>query len=320
MAATRITDLIVPETFVPNVLERSLNSNRFITSGLITTNPITAASLASGGLTFKINTLKNIADNAGDPNVSTDDPAVNAVPKAIATNSMVGVRLEFNDHFQAMDVATSVTGVDPVALVEAQAANFYINWRAKALGSILAGAINEANTPTLVNTSGAAYSSGGLIDTGTAWGDAFNPAEVFLVMNSRAKRQLMKAEIGSWTSPANTTVDFATYLGMPVLVDDRIVDVGSVATIYVVARGAIEFATAPVQNAVEVSRLPLAGNGGGSEIVSLRDAFSFHVVGTRWKGTPAATHPTFAELATAANWELALAPKAVGVAAYTFTF
>lgn len=79
----------------------------------------------------KINTIKNVAENAGDPNVSNDDPAQFAVPKKIGTRSMTGVRMEFNGHFQAMDVAESVTGVDPIALVEADAANFLINWRAR---------------------------------------------------------------------------------------------------------------------------------------------------------------------------------------------
>ena len=49
-------------------------------------------------------------------------------------------------------------------------------------------------------------------------------------------------------------------------------------------------------------------------------AFSYHAVGMKWKGSPVNTHPTFAELRTAANWEKVYSDKAIGVAAFQFNF
>lgn len=333
MAATRISDLIIPAVAVPNILEKSLVSNRLVTSGLISLNPSTSAKLAQGGLTFGINTLRPVADTAGDPNVSTDDPTVFAVPKKIASRSMTGVRLEFNDHFAAMDVAESVTAVDATNFVITKASSLVTSWRAKALGSVLKGVINKVTTPTLVNainletsagqTAANKYSAGALIDTMSIWGDGVDDEQVFLVMNSRMRRQLQAAEINSFVPVSKTDINFPTYMGMPYIVDDAIVDragttSGTVGTIYAVRAGAIEFAYAPVQNALELSREALAGNGGGETIVSMRDAFSYHINGTKWVGSAAATHPTFVELATPANWQKVYSDKAMGVAALTF--
>jgi hypothetical protein len=334
MAATRISDLIIPAVVVPNILEKSLSSNRLVTSGLISLNPSTSAKLAQGGLTFGINTLRPIADTAGDPNVSTDDPTQFAVPKKIASRSMTGVRLEFNDSFAAMDVTESVTGVDATNFVISQASDLVTTWRAKSLFSVLKGVINKTVSPTLVNainletsagqTAANKYSAGALLDTMSIWGDAASDEKVFLVMNSRMKRQLQAAEINNFVPASKTDINFPTYMGMPYVVDDAAaVDragttSGIVATMYVVRAGAIEFAYAPVQNALELTREPLAGFGGGETIVVMRDAFSYHINGTKWVGSAANTHPTFAELATPANWQKVYADKNMGVAALTF--
>lgn len=335
MAATRISDLIVPAVTVPNILEKALASNRLVNSGLISYNPTTAAKLAQGGLTFAVNTLRPIADTAGDPNVSTDDPTQFAVPKKIAARSMTGVRLEFNDHFAAMDVTESVTAVDATSFVVNQAASLVTQWREKALGSVLKGVVNETVAPNLVNTialetsagqsAANAYSAGALLDTMSYWGDSIVGTDAFLVMNSRMFRQLQKAEINSFIPASKTDIGFSTYMGMPFIVDDTVVDragttSGNVGQMFIVRAGAIEFATAPVQNALELSRVPLAGNGGGETIASMRDAFSYHIAGTKWVGSAAATHPTFAELATPGNWNKVYADKQIGVAALVFNY
>ena len=56
-----------------------------------------------------------------------------------------------------------------------------------------------------------------------------------------------------------------------------------------------------------------------AEILAARDILAFHVVGTKFVGTPAGELPTNAELATAANWAAVSQTKAIGVALYTFT-
>lgn len=321
MAYTAIADLIVPQIFSAAVLERSLTKNALVQSGLVTLDPILSAQIARGGLIFTGNSIAPVIDAPGyTPNVPTDDPSDLAVPKKISARSTKVPRLERNDHFSTTDLAQEVTGIDIEGVVAAQASDMVLKWRQLSLGAILKGAINEANTPDLVNVSGAAFGAGGLIDTLSVWGDNADLSRTVVVMNSAAAFRLRKAEPGSWAAPSKTDITLATYMGMPVVVDDTIVDAGGVATMYFFKGGAIRFGTAPVLNPVEVQRESLGGNGGGASIIGFRDAYAYHITGTSFKSAAVAENiPTDAELANPANWELTLPFKAVGVAAYTFT-
>jgi hypothetical protein len=321
MAYTAISDLIVPAIFSNAVLEQSLTKNALVSSGLVTNDPELSAKLAAGGLIFTSNSIGRVVDQANyAPNVPTDDPSDLATPKKISARSTKVPRLERNDHFIWADLTDTVTNAGIEDKLVAQYSEMVLKWRQLALGAILKGAINETNTPTLVNTSGAAYAAGGLIDTMSAWGDQASPERNVLVMNSAARAALMKAEFGSWTTPASTNIALPTYLGMPVVVDDTIVDAGGVRTMYMFKGGAIRFGSAAHPNPVEVQRESLGGNGGGATDLGFRDIFAFHITGTSFKSASVADSiPTEAELAMAANWELTLPAKAVGVAAYTFT-
>ena len=325
MAFTSISDLsnaIRPNVFASAVLEQSLAKNALITSGIIARDPAMDAALAGTGYTFPAGYIEAVVDQSGyAPNTPTDDPSDLATPKKISAGKRTVPRLERNDHFSFTDLAISITAIYIADQLAAQAASMFLNCRQSALIATIKGALNETNTPTLVNTSGAAFSQGGLLASLAAWGDQADLARTVIVMNSAAQFALRVAEPNAFIPASKTDMGMTTYWGMPILVDDTIVDAGSVRTVYFIKSGGVRYGVGTVPNPVELQREALGGNGGGASTLGFRDAFGFYVPGVSWKGTSVAENlPTDAELATASNWELVGNAKRLGVAAYTFTF
>lgn len=332
MAYTAISDIIVPQVFAPYMLEQSLEKNALIKSGLVAMNPALSAALAGGGLTFNFPSFRNADESSTAANVSSSDATSNATPEKMVGRSNIAVRMERNKVWQSTDLTASVAGADPLLALAAQLGDSINKWRTATLFSLLAGVVNETNMASNVNTiasesvSGAGVatkiSSGAIIDTLGAWGDMASSAQgVALVMHSDVYRALQKLEPTAFLPLSTTNIFFPAFMGMPVLVDDRYTKRagttdGSVYTTFYFKPGALEFGMTPHANAVEPFRAPLAGNGGGAETLSVRDIFTYHVVGTKFtSNTITGDLPTDANLALAANWALAYSAKAVGVAA-----
>lgn len=332
MASTAISNIVVPEVFAPYMLEMSMEKNAFVKSGLIAVNPALSAKLAGGGLTFSFPSFRNADESSTAANVSNSDAASNATPEGLVARSNIAVRLERNKVWSSTDLTASVAGADPLQALGLQLGDSINKWRTASLMSVMAGVVNETRMAASVNTiasesiagqsASTKWSVGALIDTLAAWGDsAVDAANApAILMHSAVFRSLQKAEPNSFVPVSTSNVFFPTYLGMPVIVDDRYTSRagttdGVVYTSYLIKRGAVEFGSAVHANAVEVERNVLGGNGGGAELLAARDIFAYHIIGTKFTGTPAADLPTDAELATASNWALAYSTKAIGVAA-----
>lgn len=309
---TRIEDMVVPALLAKYMLEQSIEKNALVNSGLIVQNPQISAGLQSGGLTFTFPSIKHI-DASIIGNVSSSDAGQKAVAQKASTAKQVAVRNERNIVLSSADLTASVAGVDPMAGFAAQLGLGLTKVRSTTLRSQLTGVLGKVTSN--VNDTASAFNADELIDTTGAWGDMADDKMTVLLFNSKTHRMLKKQQATAFIPSALTPVGFQSYLGMPYLVDDKIAD----GSIMLIQAGAIEFGQAQHKNAVAVERDELAGNGGGVETIVARDIFSYHVVGTKFTGTPAAELPTDAELADPANWALALDSKLVGVAQYKFT-
>lgn len=329
MANTAISDIVVPQVFAPYALEQSIEKNALIKSGVAALNPALSARLAGGGLTFNFPSFRNADQSSTAANSSVSDSSVNAVPEKMLARSNVAVRMERNKVWSSTDLTAAVAGADPLQAVIAYAQDAVNKWRTASVMSVMAGVVNETRLATSVNTiasesiagqsASTKWSAGALIDTLAVWGDMGMEAPV-LLMHSAVFRSLQKTEPNAFVPVSSTNVFFPTYLGFPVLVDDRYTSRagttdGVVYTTYLLKPGAIEYGIGRHANPVEVERSVLGGNGGGAELLALRDVFTFHIVGAKFTGTPAADIPTDTELATASNWAIAFDAKQMGVAA-----
>ena len=317
MADTRISDLIVPQIFQPAVLERAYTSSVLMESGVATRNPALEAGLAGGGLSFSAGMIMPVVDQPGyAANVPTDVFNDLATPKKVTTGASIARRIERNDHFAHTDLTVEVTGVDLTNLLVGQAASMVTRWRQNSLIATINGAINETNTPGLINASGAAFSLGAMMDTFTVFGDGGGDLTGYgIAMNARTLAARRAAEVNAFIPASQTNVNFATYLGMPILISDSIPN----GEMWFFRPGGVSYGVLPVKNAVEVQRETLSGNGGGGEIVGFRDAFTFAIQGMSFTGTTAGFIPTDAELANPANWTQVGSDRGLGVAKFTFT-
>ena len=87
MAKTQVADVIVPEVFVPYVIERTAEKSRLIQSGIIANDAEFDALANEGGRTVNMPFWQDLS---GDDEVIKDDTA--SVPAKIAATSDAATR------------------------------------------------------------------------------------------------------------------------------------------------------------------------------------------------------------------------------------
>jgi len=325
MAATRISDVIVPEVFAPYVLEPSTKTNKLLSSGAVAIDAQISANLAGGGLTFNYSSWDSTSDSSGDTDVSNDDPSDIATPEKLGTKNQICPRLARNKSWSTTDLAGQLAGSDPMDAIAGNVGDYFDTQRNKTLVSILTGFTGTAGMSTHVNdiysdvASPAATTNigaGAIIETKSAWGDHTSNGDV-IVMHSDSYNSLLLQNLISFEATNVQSIGWGTYLGFTVAVDDALPKVAganaSEYSTYILKNGAVGFGNAIQDNAVETDREPLQGGGGGVEILVVRDCLAFHIMGSKWTGTPASTTPSNAELATTTNWAVAAELKNIPV-------
>lgn len=125
-----------------------------------------------------------------------------------------------------------------------------------------------------------------------------------LLMHSRLYSNLQKQNLIDYIPNSEGKINFPTYLGYRVVVDDGCPFVSSVYHTYLVGSGAFGWAEVPVDVPSETFRYPSQGNGAGVEELWTRRQFVMHPYGFDWTDSSVAGEfPTFAELRTTANWD-----------------
>lgn len=330
--STRISDIIVPEVFAPYMLEQSLEADKLVQSGVIVENPAISKYLAGGGSTFNFPSFKSIDEGTTPVNVPTSDATVLATPESLTGRAQRAIRVERNRVFGSTDLTASLAGADPLQAAASMLGRAILKWRQASLLSVVQGVIAmlpdhvlsvAVQDETQVQAANK-FSTSGLIDSQAAFGDLGLEPGTILAMHSDVKRLLQKNQPNLFIPTAQTNIGLDSYMGYPTLVDDRIGKVantaanGFVYTIYTIKPGAIEFGYTQHANPVEVQRFVAGGNGAGSEQLAARDIFTYHVVGTKWQGTPAGDIVADSELATSGNWSQVFLSKAIGICAYSF--
>lgn len=331
-AITALSNLTIPSIFSQYVGEDSVRQNALIRAGVVDNSPQLAEKLAGGGTTFNFLSFKNI-DETITSNIPTDDQAVVATPKGISSRKQIAVRLERNESWITTGIVQNLIGADPLAALSWQLGGFQAAWHQASLINTLKGVINTsvtgADTSRVNNiavdsaTANSKITAGAVMDTLAAFGDGTKTLEGYaIIMHSAVYRYLNKMDPVSFRRASEQTYGIPTYMGMFVIVDDSVPyttttpgTTNTKFTVWIVRPGAIAFGQTAVPYGIEVERLPLAGNGAGSESVTLRAAYAYHVNGFSFTGSAAGLVPTDAELATAAKWTQVGTTKQIGVVA-----
>ena len=327
--ATRITDVVVPEIFTPYIQTFTEQKARLIQSGLVARDPILDALLAGGGLTFNVPSWDDLDDDAD--RVSTDTSSVFASadasipagqardpdPLKITTQQEIAVRLNRNNSWSSVDLATQLAGADPMDAIGSRVGYYWIR-KLQAIfiatwnGVIADNTANDSGDYTN-DVSGGSFVDGvtnftpeAFIDTTLTLGDSMESVTAMMV-HSTVYGRMQKLNLIDFIPDARGEISIPTYLGREVLVDDGVPRSGTIYDTWLFGPGATRLGASPAKVPTEIERRPGAGNGSGQDVLHSRQQWVMHptghaFVGTAPNGGPSNTGTAGDDLDEAASW------------------
>jgi hypothetical protein len=304
MAATILSDVIVPEVFRPYIIERTAELSAFWQSGIVA--PVAELDVPDGGSTVKMPFWQDLV---GDDQILTTSANLTVSNIEAAQDQAVvnGRALVYG----AKDLAGALAGDDPMtAIGDLVAAKWARRMQAMLIATLngsmgaLAAESPSVNTLDISGLSGslAVIDAESLIDAGGQLGDA-ETSLTALAMHSATERVLRKQDLIEYLPDSEGKMTIATYQGKRVIVDDGMPASNGTYTTYLFGPGAIGYGEGNPKVPVEIERNALTG--GGEEYLVSRRHVVLHPRGIAWdpgSGVPAADTPTNTELAAAGNW------------------
>lgn len=325
MAATVISDVIVPEIFTGYTMEQSVNLSAFWRSGIVAQIPQIPTLLAGGGRTFNLPFWKDSAP-ADEIPAEGGSPTINN----ITTGKQIAVRQVRLLAWGAQDLAALLAGDDPMGAIGMRVASA---WAARYQANILAilegvRADNDANdSDDLMNdiaiedgdnaADANLIGADAIIDSAFLLGDAQAKFSA-IAMHSKPYSRLAKLNLITFEPTSAQDIGFGTYLGLTVIVDDGMPTAagstsGTKYTSILFQRGAIAggFSGANITE-TEIDRDPSLGTG--VDKLYTRRQFAFHPAGFAYQSpTLAGEFPVNTELDDAATWDRVYSKKNTGV-------
>ena len=323
MALTQVADVIVPEIFNPYVQQLTERKNNLVQSGALVRESFLDLFLQGGGLTGNAPSWKDITND--DDNVSQDDApgGSDATPKKLGTANEIFVRLSRNQNWQTSDLAGDLAGSDPLRAVADRVANYRAQKLQTAFIATIKGVFaDNAAAPSgsehtqndmTNNISGSSYEAGvtdfsaeAFIDACLTMGDSMEMLRLTMV-HSVVFARMQKNNLIDFIPDSEGRVQIPTFLGRRVITDDGMPVSSGVYDTWLFGEGSVRLGMGSPRVPTETFRYPLAGNGGGAELLTHRWELVIHPVGCKYAGTPASGGPSNAatsnNLAHAGSWE-----------------
>lgn len=311
--STKIADVIVPEVFNPYVIERTAQLSALVRSGIIVSNPELDALAMSGG---KLINMPYWKDLTGDDEVLSDSSAL--TPGKISSGQDVAALLMRGKAWSVNDLAKALSGDDPMAAIGDLVAEYWARMKQKALLAELKGVFSAASMSGNVHdisalTGGAEKISGtSFIVAKNKLGDNSNKLTA-VMMHSATFTSLEQQNLISYIPNSQGVVEFPTYMGKRVIVDDGCPVDTDVYTTYLFGEGAIGEGSGAAPVPTETDRDSLAGE----DILINRQHFLLHPRGVKFTNASVTDEsPTNTELATSTNWERVYENKNIRIVAF----
>lgn len=321
MAATKISNIIVPEVFNPYVVEKTAELASFYMGGIISNDAQLNALASQGG---KLINMPFWKDLTGNDEVLTDSGSLTV--NAITSGQDIAALHARGKAWGVNDLAKALSGDDPMSRIGDLVADYWARRMQVTLISSLTGVFldNKTNDAgdmivdvAVETTAGAVKFDGDLfIDGQATFGDAIGNI-TGIAMHSNTYNYLKKTDNISFEKQSNGALEITTYRGLPVIVNDNLpkragTTSGFVYTTYLFGNGAFGFGQGNAPVPTETDRDSLAGE----DILITRTHFLMHPRGIKFaSGLVAGTFPTNTELALAANWDRVYERKNVRIAA-----
>lgn len=322
MAYTTVSNVIVPEIFLPYMQAETEVKSRLVESGAMVRDSQLDGLLAGGGLVFSGPSWRDLADTAA--NTSTDTAASSITPLNITTQEENMVRLSRNQAWGSADLVGALAGSDPQIAIAGRVSRYWRQQLQLATLATLAGvfgdnAANDSGDYTFDNSGTYAagvttFSAEAFIDALATMGDSEEDLGIVImhsVVYNRARKDQLIEFVSDAVNP--NAAKIPTFLGRRVIVDDGMPVSSTTYTTYIVGAGALRWGVGSAKVPVETYRLPLAADGGGTEALISRVEWCIHPAGHAYIGTPASGGPTNAgtsnNLAAAGSWNRVMAER-----------
>lgn len=302
MAITKIEDVIVPELFNPYLIQKTVEANALLSSGIATADP--SVNITKGGKTVNIPFWKTLE---GDSEIISE--TVGTTINKVSADSDVAALHARAIGYSVHDLATLFSGDDPMGAVGQMLGKKWSTEMQKVVLSTLTGIFGVAGlADSVMDQSTKVLDATMMSDAGFLLGDKFSEITA-VAFHSAVLAKLSKLDLVDWVVPSQVSPGYYTYMGKRVIVDDAIIPTEGAYPIYFFGSGAIAYNENPSLVSLESDRDIIEHS---TVLVSNR-VFTMHPRGVKWIGVPAGATPTDAEIATAANWQLVDNRKNVAV-------
>lgn len=306
---TRIADVVVPDVFVPYMLERTRELSAFFSSGIITEGGADLGqNLTKGGHTVNMPFWQDLHNPSEE--LTNDDTAL-TVNKIKAEKDIALVQFR-GGAWGANELTHQLAGADPMRAIADLIAEWWNRQLQGILISTLDGAFAAANMANSIHDISGASGEAAFI-TGKTFlrasqclGDAKSQIAA-IGMHSATQTYLGQRDLIQTMRDSQGRYLFETFMGKRIIIDDGMPVSGDVYTTYLFGAGAIGFSEGGVLNPLETDRDILVGD----DVITTRRAFVMHPRGIKWKGSIAGDSPTHAELKAGANWERVYEQKGI---------
>ena len=310
MATTLLSDIIVPEIYLPYFRQETTRLDAFIQAG-VTATPPNFEFPTMGGDTVQ---MPYFTPMDGESEIDSD--TVDATYGKRTTGKMQARMHLRRKGWQRSDLSAALAGADPHGAIVAEDAKFWVGERQKIMFASLDGffrSAGAANTFDISAATGAAANIDGsaTMDAGQRMGDAKGKLTAMAV-HSATENSLAKQGLIEYVQEADESPRVPFYQGKRVVVDDSLPVASDVYTSYLFGAGALAYETGVPTGFIESETDRNIDRG--IEKWLRRAAFFLHINGANFTSdTVAAAAPTNAELALAANWTLWEDPKNVRI-------
>lgn len=296
-----------------------------LNSGALVRNA-TFDEIASGaGATANIPLFKDITDQVDAIQVEDTAPTI----QNIGSGLMVGAILNRVTANGVTALARQVSGGDAVAGITSQLAQRRLKQRQTTLVNILRGLFNFSAAPggssalsavrkDVSLEAGASPAAGQLFTAANFAAAAGLLGELqdsiqagALMIHGDIYASLKAADPTAFDRPSNVPFVMERYKGIPIYISNVLRRAGGTSGFtydsYIFSKGVVAWGEKPQIDSIDAASLIYdMDKAKNNDIIYDRTRFVLHVNGAKWVGSPAGQSATNAELATAANWNLAL--------------
>lgn len=329
MALTQLVDVIIPSVFAPYVQILTTELSALWQAGIILPDPQIQALAIGDGKTFNLPFFNDLT--APESNVGTDAPGTLSTPNKIAAGQDQCIKHYRNQSWSSADLVASIIGPDPMGAIAARVAGYWVRDFQTALIKSVTGLLADnvandagdmlydiATDDASAVTAAEKISATAVISAQQTAGD-HQTIFTAICMHSVLYSELKIQNLIDFIPNARGEVVIPTYLGLRVIVDDGMPAVAGTNRIiydtYLFGTGSVAFGEGTPRIPAETERKPDQGKGEGVEILYSRRHYILHPRGIKFTNSSvASTSPTWAELATAANWDRVYARKLVRIA------